>query len=203
MLQGEDQEEAGKASWRRCWELAIKAGVAHGVGGTAWAEAQEHERPEISGSLGRAHPVTQFDCFCFGSECCQAPHRALQRPLPTLLSTHLLQRPCDRWELLPDRGREHFWHMHAFPLKVTRSPGGNGSLKREHVTRQHCLLLFSGGRGAPPRASCHLPLESHGQEPQARTQGLSLQALPCPRCVTSGWSLASEPQSPGPCQQAE
>lgn len=64
-----------------------------------------------------------LDCFCFGSECCQSCS-------PTQLRAYLLQRPWDRCELLPAAvGTEHFWHMHSFPLKVTRSPGGKGSLK--------------------------------------------------------------------------
>lgn len=58
----------------------------------------------------------------------RAPRGAPRPPRPA--PPHLLQRP---WAgcalLLTEAGREHLWHTHSFPLKVTRSPGGKGILQ--------------------------------------------------------------------------
>lgn len=81
------------------------------------------------------------------------PPHLRSAPAPPPLSAHSLQRPWDRCVLLPpdDLGREHFWHMHSFPLKVTRSPGGKGNLQQEDElqARTTSALLWWGGEPHP------------------------------------------------------
>lgn len=87
--------------------------------------------------------------------------------LPYQLRAHLLQRPWDRCELLPAAvGTEHFWHTHSFPLKVTRSPGGKGSLKQENALQARTACC-------PPRSPIPPPRD-------LTDSGLSIQTWP--RC---------------------
>ena len=121
--------------------VGYEAGVGHRAADTVWAKAQRHEctRHFCSGSLSYV----------------PSPHRR-SAPFPpppstaTPLSTHLLQRPWERCALLPmDLGREHFWHMHSFPLKVTRSPGGKGNLKQDNELQARTICCSSLGEGGP------------------------------------------------------
>lgn len=162
--------------------------------GTAWTKAQGHEcaRDLCPGSLPQAPPPP-------------LRHSAQPRPLPLStappqlplstappttaapLRAHLLQRPWERCALLPmDVGREHFWHMHSFPLKVTRSPGGKGNLKQDNELQARTTRCSSGGggKGRPRPITFRWDLTEGCLRP--RTRGLSVQGLPRPRRVTSG-----------------
>lgn len=135
---------------------------------------------------------THFCLLCFGSLPLAQPPSRLCRPTtqlspcPSATDTHLLQRPWVRHALPPtDLGREHFWHMHSFPLKVTRSPGGNGTLKQESAlaARPPSAVLLAG---SPPRWPATASPRTHGDKCH-----LSIRALVHPCCATSGRSLTT------------
>lgn len=180
MLEGEDQKEAGrlpgggglepgwKQEWHMGWGAEPRQSWEAGRPRSAWSRSHSlldpqllspRLRPQVSvlppGPLhGRGHP-------------------AVPR------SAYLLQRPWDRCTLpLADLGREHFWHMHSLPLKVTRSPGGKGDLKQDST-----LPARTSGE---PHPSHQAPTSSG-----PTGSGPSIQGLLWPRWATSGWSLTA------------
>lgn len=121
-----------------------------------------------SGTLTRSGSLRLLLLWAEGG---QPPPRAPRGPPP-----HLLQRP---WAgcalLLTEAGREHLWHTHSFPLKVTRSPGGKGILQRGTASPARTLTPPGGG-GPLARHMPSAPLGAHAQAPQAEDRGCSTQA---------------------------
>lgn len=146
----------------------------HGVEGAACAGAQQHEHPRRCS----AGPLRHADAQRFAPAApASGPREA--SPLPGHRGgppPHLLQRP---WAgcalLLTEAGREHLWHTHSFPLKVTRSPGGKGILQRGTASPARTLTPPGGG-GPLARHMPSAPLGAHAQAPQAEDTSCSTQA---------------------------
>lgn len=100
------------------------------AGQSGWmARAGQHKNP-VPGSPHHPCPMRFPSCRSWA---------ATKPALPAARSNlvHLLRRPWVECTLPPPNvGREHFWHTHSLPLKVTRSPGGKGSLKENRLCYQ-------------------------------------------------------------------